>query len=220
MPELPDVVVYLEAMERFIGGRIIERARVASISLMRTYDPPLREVEGKRVVGFARMGKRIVWELDDDLYMVFHLMIAGRFRWRRRGAVVPQEGRPRRLRLRRRNSRPDRTGQQEAGVAPRPPRAGKLWRHTSGARVEPLETDPAGFGAALRGRNRTLKAGPRRPADAVRYRQRLLGRDPPSRPPVACEAHRSAHRGRDGPPVRVDQGGSHRMDRPDARGGR
>ena len=91
MPELPDVVVYLEALERVIGGRVIERARVVSISLLGTYDPPLHHVEGKRVIGFRRMGKRLVWELEGDLFMVFHLMIAGRFRWRRRGATVPKK---------------------------------------------------------------------------------------------------------------------------------
>lgn len=91
MPELPDVVVYLEALERFIGGRVLERARVVSISLLRTFDPPVSEVEGRRVVGFRRMGKRLVLELEDDLFMVFHLMIAGRFRWRGRGAAVPRK---------------------------------------------------------------------------------------------------------------------------------
>ncbi|MDE0168637.1 MAG: formamidopyrimidine-DNA glycosylase [bacterium] len=91
MPELPDVVVYLEAFDRFIGGRSIERARVTSVSLLRTYDPPLHTVEGRRVVGLSRMGKRVVWELDNDMFMVFHLMIAGRFRWRNRGAAVPRK---------------------------------------------------------------------------------------------------------------------------------
>ena len=156
MPELPDVVLYLEAMERFIGGRVIERARVASVSLLRTYDPPLRQVEGKRVVGFERMGKRIVWKLDDDLFMVFHLMIAGRFRWRRRGAVVPrkvghgafdfahgslvltEQGSKRRASLHIHRGR------------------AALAVHDRGG-VEPLETDRAGFAAALNSRNRTLK---------------------------------------------------------------
>ena len=85
------MVVYLEAFDRFIGGRSIERARVTSVSLLRTYDPPLHTVEGRRVVGLSRIGKRVVWELDNDMFMVFHLMITGRFRWRNRGAAVPRK---------------------------------------------------------------------------------------------------------------------------------
>jgi len=91
MPELPDIVVYIEAMERQIGGRVLEKARVASISLLRTYDPPLHDVEGKGITGFRRMGKRIVWELEDDLFMVFHLMVSGRFHWKKKGMAVPKK---------------------------------------------------------------------------------------------------------------------------------
>jgi formamidopyrimidine-DNA glycosylase len=89
MPELPDVTVYIECLERRIVGQPLEHARVASPFLVRTFDPPLFTVEGKRVVGLRRLGKRIVWQLDDELFMVFHLMIAGRFRWRQRGVKVP-----------------------------------------------------------------------------------------------------------------------------------
>jgi len=91
MPELPDIVVYIESMERFIGGRVLEQARVPSIALLRTYDPPLHHVEGKRITGFRRVGKRIVWELEDDLFMVFHLMVSGRFRWKDKGVTVPRK---------------------------------------------------------------------------------------------------------------------------------
>ena len=91
MPELPDIVVYLEAMERYIGGQVLEKARVTSISLLRTYDPPIHHVEGKKITGFRRMGKRIVWELEDDLFMVFHLMVSGRFHWKKKGMAVPKK---------------------------------------------------------------------------------------------------------------------------------
>ena len=91
MPELPDIVVYLEAMERYIGGQVLEKARVSSISLLRTYDPPIHHVEGKEITGFRRMGKRIVWELEDDLFMVFHLMVSGRFHWKKKGIAVPKK---------------------------------------------------------------------------------------------------------------------------------
>jgi formamidopyrimidine-DNA glycosylase len=89
MPELPDVTVYIECLEPRIVGQPLERARVQSPFLVRTFDPPLFSVETKTVRGLRRLGKRVVWELDDGVFMVFHLMIAGRFRWRDRGVKVP-----------------------------------------------------------------------------------------------------------------------------------
>jgi formamidopyrimidine-DNA glycosylase len=89
MPELPDVTVYVECLERRISGDTLRGTRIASPFLLRTFDPPLFEVHGKRVRGVARLGKRIVLELDDDLFLVFHLMVAGRFRWADPGAKVP-----------------------------------------------------------------------------------------------------------------------------------
>ena len=156
MPELPDVVIYLEALERFIGGRVIERARVVSISLLGTYDPPLRDVEGKRVVGFRRMGKRIVWELDDDLFMVFHLMIAGRFRWRKPGAAIPKKVGHAAFDF------PDGTlvlteqGSKKRASLHLHRGREALALHERGG-VEPLEVDGDTFRAALVRENRTLK---------------------------------------------------------------
>ena len=92
MPELPEIAVYVEALERRIGGRVLEKVRLRSASLLRTWDPPLAAVEGRRVVGLRRVGKRVVWQMEDDLFLVFHLMIAGRFRWRKKGAAVPKKG--------------------------------------------------------------------------------------------------------------------------------
>jgi formamidopyrimidine-DNA glycosylase len=89
MPELPDIVVYLEALTPRILGLPLERARVTSPFLLRTADPPLSTAEGKTVTGLRRIGKRIVWEMEDQVFLVFHLMIAGRFKWRRRGAKPP-----------------------------------------------------------------------------------------------------------------------------------
>jgi formamidopyrimidine-DNA glycosylase len=88
MPELPDVVVYIEALAARLVGARLERVRLASPFLLRSVEPPLREVEGKRVLGLRRLGKRIVIALEDELFLVFHLMIAGRFRWGERGAKV------------------------------------------------------------------------------------------------------------------------------------
>lgn len=89
MPELPDVVLYVEALERRVRGERLERARLASPFLLRTVDPPLLAAEGRRVLGLRRMGKRIVMELEGDLHLVLHLMIAGRLWWRERGVKVP-----------------------------------------------------------------------------------------------------------------------------------
>ena len=86
MPELPDVVVYLEALERKIGGAAIEAVALRSPFLVRTVEPPLQEAEGRQVLGFRRLGKRIVWELEGAFFLVFHLMIAGRFHWKKAGA--------------------------------------------------------------------------------------------------------------------------------------
>ncbi len=91
MPELPDVVVYVERLDGLLTGRILQRIRLASPFLVRSYDPPIREVHGKTVTGFRRIGKRIVWELEDDLRLVMHLMISGRLRWKEAGVTVPKK---------------------------------------------------------------------------------------------------------------------------------
>ena len=89
MPELPDVTVYIEALEPRIVGTTLERARLASPFLVRSVDPPLTHAFGTKVLGLRRLGKRIVLELSGDLFLVIHLMIAGRLRWKDRGAKVP-----------------------------------------------------------------------------------------------------------------------------------
>jgi formamidopyrimidine-DNA glycosylase len=81
MPELPDVTVYVEALEARIVGQPLNELRIASPFLLRTVQPPLASVTGKRVVGVRRMAKRIVMSLEDDLRIVLHLMIAGRLHW-------------------------------------------------------------------------------------------------------------------------------------------
>ncbi|MDP9201959.1 MAG: formamidopyrimidine-DNA glycosylase [Gemmatimonadota bacterium] len=89
MPELPDITVYIEALASRITGQPLERTRIAKPFLLRSVDPPMRAAEGKRVTGVRRMGKRIVVELEDDLFLVIHLMIAGRLRWLPAGGKVP-----------------------------------------------------------------------------------------------------------------------------------
>jgi formamidopyrimidine-DNA glycosylase len=89
MPELPDIVVYLEALDRRVRGRTLQRVRLANPFLLRSVEPPLQSVEGKTVRGLRRLGKRIVFELDDELFLVLHLMIAGRLHWKPPGAKPP-----------------------------------------------------------------------------------------------------------------------------------
>jgi formamidopyrimidine-DNA glycosylase len=81
VPELPDIVVYIEALEKRIQGSTLERVRIASPFLLRTAVPPLSSVEGKKVVELRRLGKRICFGLEGDLWVVLHLMIAGRLHW-------------------------------------------------------------------------------------------------------------------------------------------
>lgn len=91
MPELPEITAYLDGLERTIVGDPLQKIRLRSPSLLRTWDPPLSAAEGRTVIGLRRIGKRIVWELEDDLFLVFHLMITGRFKWTKRGAAVPKK---------------------------------------------------------------------------------------------------------------------------------
>lgn len=89
MPELPDIVVYIEALEQRIVGHTLEKIRVAKPFLVRTVDPPLSALEGRQVESLRRIGKRIAVGFGDDLWLVIHLMIAGRLRWVDHGAKVP-----------------------------------------------------------------------------------------------------------------------------------
>ena len=85
MPELPDIVVYLEALIRHIAGRRLERLTLQSPFVLRTVDPPIEAIQQQRVRDVRRIGKRIVLVFDDELFLVLHLMIAGRLRWREPG---------------------------------------------------------------------------------------------------------------------------------------
>src|SRR5688500_6637845 len=91
MPELPEILLYLHALEARVLGQKIERLRIASPSLLKTVDPPVSIVEGKTVRALRRLGKRIVFDLDDDVHIIIHLMIAGRFQWKPRGSAIPRK---------------------------------------------------------------------------------------------------------------------------------
>ncbi len=89
MPELPDIAVYVEALEGRVLGRKLVRVRIGHPFLLRTADPPIRSVEGKTVRALRRLGKRIAIGLEDELWLVLHLMIAGRLHWQGPGAALP-----------------------------------------------------------------------------------------------------------------------------------
>jgi len=88
MPELPDITAYMHALQPRIVGQRIEQVRLTSPFLLRTFDPPINELDGKLVRELRRIGKRIAFGFDDDLWLVLHLMIAGRLHWKPRGAKL------------------------------------------------------------------------------------------------------------------------------------
>lgn len=156
MPELPDIVVYVEALQRRVVGEPLQQMRIASPSVLRTYDPPYTAVAGRQVGQVRRLGKRIVLGLEGELFVVIHLMIAGRLQWRELGVPVPRK----------------------VGLAALDFPAGSLVLTEQGSKrraglwvlagesaltaqdrggMEPLEVDLEGFREALLGENRTLK---------------------------------------------------------------
>ncbi|MFA9443901.1 Fpg/Nei family DNA glycosylase [Egicoccus sp. AB-alg6-2] len=174
MPELPDIEDYLAALRPRVVGARLERLRITGFSLLKTFDPPVSAVEGRRVIGLRRLGKRIVFAFEDDaapsdavadadagLFAVLHLMIAGRLRWREPGAKVPGKVGMAAF---------DFTGGElgdgtlvltEAGTKKRASLhlvrgESALQEHDRGG-VDPITVDLAGFAEQLRLENRTLK---------------------------------------------------------------
>ena len=88
MPELPDVTVYIEALAERVLNRPIEKIRIGSPFILRSFNPPIAAAEGRRVLGIRRVGKRIVFELADEFFLIIHLMIAGRLHWKPKGAKI------------------------------------------------------------------------------------------------------------------------------------
>ena len=89
MPELPDITIYREALDARIRGQVLERIRIINPFLLRTAVPPIADAERKRVLAVQRLGKRIVLALEDDLFLILHLMVAGRLRWLAKAAKPP-----------------------------------------------------------------------------------------------------------------------------------
>ena len=156
MPELPDIEIYIESLERRILGRRLERVRIAGVSLLRTVEPPVSEAEGRSVASLRRIGKRIAIGLEGELFLVIHLMIAGRFRWRARGAALARRGglaafeyEHAALHLVEAGTRRRATLHVVRGEA-------ALAGHDPGG-LEVLDCDLASFGARIRAENHTLK---------------------------------------------------------------
>ena len=89
MPELPDVLLYIEALKSRVLGQTLEHVRLASPFVVRSVKPPISAIAGRKVIALRRLGKQIVFEFEGELFLVIHLMIAGRFQWKPRGARVP-----------------------------------------------------------------------------------------------------------------------------------
>lgn len=156
MPELPDVELYLHALKERVVGHTLNGVRLASPFLLRSVDPPIDATLGKRVIGVRRIGKRIVLELEEELFIVVHLMIAGRFRWRPAGAKIPG-----RLGLAAFDFQPGTLLLTEASKKKRAALyvcrgETALGEHDPGG-LEPLEIDFDAFRKALVERNHTIK---------------------------------------------------------------
>ena len=193
MPELPDVLLYIHALEPRVVGETLEKVRLASPFLLRSVEPPIQECENRKVLGLCRLGKRIVFELEGDLYLVFHLMIAGRFRWRPAQARIPGK-----LGLAAFDLSSGTLVLTEAGSIKRASLhvvsgAGNLGQHDPGG-IEVLECSLEDFRGVLARENHTLKRSLTDPRLVQRHRQRLFRRDPAPRPPVAHEADAPSRR--------------------------
>jgi formamidopyrimidine-DNA glycosylase len=156
VPELPDVTVYLEALDGRIRGARFERVRLLTPFLLRSVDPPLSAVVGKTVVGLRRLGKRLVIALEDELFLVIHLMIAGRLHWKPAGAKPPGK-----IGLAAFDFSTGTLTMTEAGTKKRASLdvvrgEAALRAHDPGG-IDVLAVDLATFGAALTAENHTLK---------------------------------------------------------------
>jgi formamidopyrimidine-DNA glycosylase len=88
MPEYPDITIYIERLEALVKGQTLQNVRIANPFLLRTFDPPIESITGKKIIGFERMAKRIVFVFPDEYFLVLHLMVAGRLHWKQKGAKI------------------------------------------------------------------------------------------------------------------------------------
>ena len=164
VPEYPDVIVYLEALERHVVGRPIQKVRIKGISVLKTYDPPLSQIEGQAPIGTRRLGKRLILTFEDDLFLVIHLMVAGRLYWRddpkakgNKNLLASFEFEHGQLQL------TEAASKKRAAIWLVRGEAQLLKDHDRGG-LEPLEIDLATFSERLTAQNRTLKRALTMPA--------------------------------------------------------
>jgi formamidopyrimidine-DNA glycosylase len=156
MPELPDVTVYVERLNALLAGRTLERLRILGPAVLKTVEPKPADCGGRIVVGFSRLGKRVVFELEGDLFVVVHLMVAGRFHWKKAGATPPRKTGHASFDFAHGSMHLTEQGtKKRARIHLVAGRAG-LADHDPGG-VEPLECTLADFAAALRRESHTLK---------------------------------------------------------------
>jgi formamidopyrimidine-DNA glycosylase len=156
MPELPDVDLYVERLAARVVGTRLEGIRLSGVSLLRSVEPPLSEAAGRRVTGVRRLGKRIVVALEGDLFLVLHLMIAGRLRWRPRGAKLPGRNALAGFDFERGTLVLTEASHRKRARLHLVRGEAALAEHDPGG-LEPLEAGLAAFGEALRRENHTLK---------------------------------------------------------------
>ena len=156
MPELPDITVYIEALQSRVEGHVLQRVRVASPFLLRTADPPLEEAENRKVTDLKRIGKRIAFGLEDDLWLVLHLMIAGRLRWKAPGAKLSGKSSLAALDFEEGSLVITEAGTRKRASLHVVRGERELARHDPGG-IEVLSTDRDTFAAVLTRRNHTLK---------------------------------------------------------------
>ena len=156
MPELPDIAVYLEALRPRILDRTLLQIRVAGPAWLRTVEPPLTEVRGRSVRGLRRLGKRVAIELEGELYVVLHLMIAGRLHWKPPSARLPGRRGLGALDFPNGTLLVTEAGTRKRATLHLVQGAAALALHDPGG-LEPLEAEPAAFAARLRAENHTLK---------------------------------------------------------------
>jgi formamidopyrimidine-DNA glycosylase len=156
MPELPDITIYLEALASRVRGATLERVRLASPFVVRSFDPPISEAHGRAVTGLRRLGKRIVIALEGDLYLSIHLMIAGRLHWKAAGAKVPGK-----VGLAAFDFSTGTLTLTEAGTKRRAAihlvRGEATLQALDGGGIDPLACDAAAFSDAITRENHTLK---------------------------------------------------------------
>lgn len=156
MPELPDVTVYVEALERFVQGRAVERVRIFNPFILRSVDPPTPSLHGRQIVGVRRIGKRIILAFEGDLFLVVHLMIAGRFHWRPREARASPRTTHAALDFPHGSLHLTEAGSRKRASLHLVRGDGALQAFDAGG-LEPLEANRGQFRWALRRENHTLK---------------------------------------------------------------